>query len=944
MGRVCPACGHENADDDDFCGSCGGFLRWDPTRAVPAVEPPEEAQPIAEPDPEPAAEVPAPRAEPPTAPQPEQVERPPAAPGTPCPACGTEIPLDRHFCPACGAYVTRSVSAIAERAVAAVPEAPVPITPEPVPEPEPEPIPEPEPLAEPELVPIAMPVAGEPRSEAAATPCPACGASVPLDRYFCPACGAYATRAVAAVAPPASPEPPAPAPPEAPPVPVPEQQPPLPAPTPDPPPPLPEPTPEPAPAAPPPVPSADPVPPAPPAPLASPSPPAPDLPPGIQILAGELRPEIATGGRSARLALMVRSSARDTIIVDVHAADANDACRFEIETPSFSASPGRRAGTALTVHARRGRLLGRAIDHRLEIVATPRVPGARVERFEAIFRQQPRLPLWAAALPILPIIAVVFALTRGGGGSPPAPSAAPMVNVPDLRGSATLSAATSRLVGVGLTLGAVTRLTRSGPRPGSVVAQSPRAGLLVSPGAAVALTVAVGRVSRRVPTIVGLTVEHAVAVLRKSGLQLGQVTAHGSAGTAIARQEPPAGATVPRGSAIAVALLAPARSSSPSTSTTGTTTTGTSTTPPVTLPVEVAVPALHGLKLGDAINTLGGAGLKPHEQPQISADVPKGSLIGQHPAAGVKLQRGAVVTLLVSSGMPDISYDKDGTIFIAGGRTGSPVHAAARGKSLDEQPSWNLTGKLIAFRRGDADHGQIFVVTVGKPSSAYPLTVPGFDDRRPAFSPDGKVIAFVRGASRTSEHDLCFVRLAKPKAASCVHDKTLDVSRPVWSPDGRLVALIAGPAVRGTTPQPVELELLHTSHPDSPNPSSWTSLGLVTAGLHGKRPTDVVWSAAFRPDGKRLAVSANWGSDFFHLFLLPLSGTHIGTPVSLPRIQSCELAWRPDGLELALVQRDATCAQFGTIVRVDIAHPGHRSVLTQLGSENPAWDPAAPGA
>ena len=124
----------------------------------------------------------------------------------------------------------------------------------------------------------------------------------------------------------------------------------------------------------------------------------------------------------------------------------------------------------------------------------------------------------------------------------------------------------------------------------------------------------------------------------------------------------------------------------------------------------MAVPALTGLRLGDAINTLGGAGLKPHEQPQISADVPTGSLIGQQPAAGTKLKRGASVTLLVSSGMPDISYDKDGHVFVAGGRTGSPVHTAARGTSQDEQPTWNPAGTLIAFRRGDADHGQIWVV------------------------------------------------------------------------------------------------------------------------------------------------------------------------------------------------------------------------------------------
>ena len=122
------------------------------------------------------------------------------------------------------------------------------------------------------------------------------------------------------------------------------------------------------------------------------------------------------------------------------------------------------------------------------------------------------------------------------------------------------------------------------------------------------------------------------------------------------------------------------------------------------------------------------------------------------------------------------------------------------------------------------------------------------------------------------------------------------------------------------------------------------SLGLVTRPFHGTRATDAVWSAAFRPDGQRLALSANWGSTYFHLFLLPVHGAKLGKPISLPRIESCELAWRSDGEELANVQRDATCSQFGTIVRVDVAHPDRRSVLTKLGAANPAWDPVTPGS
>src|SRR4051794_19136838 len=34
--KVCPRCGTENSEDRDFC-QCGEYLRWDPTRIVPAI-------------------------------------------------------------------------------------------------------------------------------------------------------------------------------------------------------------------------------------------------------------------------------------------------------------------------------------------------------------------------------------------------------------------------------------------------------------------------------------------------------------------------------------------------------------------------------------------------------------------------------------------------------------------------------------------------------------------------------------------------------------------------------------------------------------------------------------------------------------------------------------------------------------------------------------------
>jgi zinc ribbon protein len=50
---VCRQCGHQNADNETFCASCGRFLEWTGERVVVA-EPEPEPPPAAEPEPEPA--------------------------------------------------------------------------------------------------------------------------------------------------------------------------------------------------------------------------------------------------------------------------------------------------------------------------------------------------------------------------------------------------------------------------------------------------------------------------------------------------------------------------------------------------------------------------------------------------------------------------------------------------------------------------------------------------------------------------------------------------------------------------------------------------------------------------------------------------------------------------------------------------------------------------
>ncbi|MEU9531425.1 zinc ribbon domain-containing protein [Streptomyces sp. NPDC048213] len=160
MTRPCPACGAANAEDEDFCGSCGTYLGWSSRRPAPAPEPP-APEPAPAPAPEPERRT-APR---PAAPAPEPTRAPEP---TPEPDPEPE---------------RRSTSAPR-------PAAPAPVQPS-----RPRP-PEPEPAEEPVgAVLPGMPIAARPTVRTATVddepdgePCPSCGTNNRPGRTFCRNC------------------------------------------------------------------------------------------------------------------------------------------------------------------------------------------------------------------------------------------------------------------------------------------------------------------------------------------------------------------------------------------------------------------------------------------------------------------------------------------------------------------------------------------------------------------------------------------------------------------------------------------------------------------------------------------------------------------------------------------------------------------------------------
>jgi serine/threonine-protein kinase len=68
----------------------------------------------------------------------------------------------------------------------------------------------------------------------------------------------------------------------------------------------------------------------------------------------------------------------------------------------------------------------------------------------------------------------------------------------------------------------------------------------------------------------------------------------------------------------------------------------------------VDIPDVRGKSEQDAVNTLRFVGLQPTPTPQANDAVPSGQAIGTDPAAGTRVERGAVVRLFVSTGPNEV--------------------------------------------------------------------------------------------------------------------------------------------------------------------------------------------------------------------------------------------------------------------------------------------------
>jgi hypothetical protein len=64
----------------------------------------------------------------------------------------------------------------------------------------------------------------------------------------------------------------------------------------------------------------------------------------------------------------------------------------------------------------------------------------------------------------------------------------------------------------------------------------------------------------------------------------------------------------------------------------------------------------------------------------------------------------------------------------------------------------------------------------------------------------------------------------------------------------------------------------------------------------------------------------------------------VATPLT-PRVQACQVAWRSDSKELAIMRADDCGNATGEVLRVDPDKPSERVPLRNVDAGNPAWQP-----
>jgi Tol biopolymer transport system component/imidazolonepropionase-like amidohydrolase len=201
---------------------------------------------------------------------------------------------------------------------------------------------------------------------------------------------------------------------------------------------------------------------------------------------------------------------------------------------------------------------------------------------------------------------------------------------------------------------------------------------------------------------------------------------------------------------------------------------------------------------------------------------------GQSSAREVRLTitEGTSMAAAVSPDGRVVAMDLLGALWTIGADGGPARRILEEGYDA-RLPAWSPDGRRLAFQAYLRDTWHIWVVNADG-SGLQEVTSGPYDDREPHWSPDGTRLAF--SSDRSGNYDIWTLTLDSGEVRRLTTDPAND-SMPAWSPDGREVAFVSDRRERG----------IHARALDS-----GTERLLVADAA-------AAWSPSWTPDGRTVA-------------------------------------------------------------------------------------------
>ena len=233
-------------------------------------------------------------------------------------------------------------------------------------------------------------------------------------------------------------------------------------------------------------------------------------------------------------------------------------------------------------------------------------------------------------------------------------------------------------------------------------------------------------------------------------------------------------------------------------------------------------------------------------------------------------------------------------------------------------PAWAPDGRRFAYMEFWQGHGQLFLQDMTTGKRAAVATTGQALDFTPAFSPDGKTLAFSRATEEGTD-----VYTVNIKDNCCLQRLTVgrfsDNLSPTYSPDGQRIAFVS---TRAGLPQ------IYVMAADGTDPQLFAPFDYGVTGSSNAPE----WS----PDGQSVAFHRDVAGTL-QVFVLDVRTRSVRQLTSVGRNE--DPTWAPDSRHLCFVSDRAGYRQLWII---DLETGRIRPLLQQSGARLPAWSPRLP--